>query len=98
MSPQVKNLRTLLLALIAVLVVQRTTVISGQQEEKFFYHADFTGSVAGDHQVSESKPEPVFPDGPLHVSLGLRALSGDNRPHFDSESIASSHAQVYLER
>lgn len=93
MSEQVRNRGVLLLGLI-LLVAHRTTVISGQQEEKFFYHADFTG----DHQVAESQPEPqhqqkvpVFPDGPVHVSLGLRALSGDNRP------LASSHAQVYLE-
>lgn len=86
------NLGILLLSTLVV-IVQRTTVISGQQEEKFFYHPDFTGG--SDHQVAESKPDPipVFPDGPLHVSLGLRALSGDNRPGY-SESIANSQAQV----
>lgn len=81
-----------------VVVSQRTTLVSAQQEEKFFYHADFKES---DRQAAESKADhlPVFPDGPLHVSLGLRALSGDNRPpHFHSEAVASSNAQVYYKR
>lgn len=90
MSHKVK-LRMLILFL--VVIVQRTTVISGQQEEKFFYNADFKDSDQQGSQTRKSEVLPVFPDGPLHVSLGLRALSGDNRPQF-SEAVASSNAQV----
>lgn len=91
MSHKVK-LRMLLLCL--VVIVQSTTVISGQQEEKFFYNADFKeGDQQGSSPTRKSDVLPVFPDGPLHVSLGLRALSGDNRPQL-SEAVASSNAQV----
>lgn len=81
------NFRVLLLSSIIV-IVQRTCGISAQQEERFFYNADFPAGGGGDdQQLSESKPEPVFPDGPLKVSLGLRALSGDNRPQFANAQV-----------
>lgn len=90
-----------LVILLAILVVgDRIGLTQGQQEEKFFYHADFASSpreesASSDAQAAESQLSP-FPDGPLHVSLGLRALSGDNRPQFVEPigAAASIQAQV----
>lgn len=85
----------ILIILCITIIVSRTVLGVGQQEEKFFYHADFTDE-SDHHPVAESVHQfPVFPEGPLHVSLGLRALSGDNRPQY-SEAIANSQPQVEL--
>lgn len=88
------KMRIVILNLIVLIVLQIALPISAQQEEKFFYHADFPNS-EDDHQVQQSpvSVRPVFPDGPLHVSLGLRALSGDNRPQF-KERLNSENGQV----
>lgn len=87
------NIRIIILSILLVIVVDRTSLTFGQQEEKFFYDADFT-----DHpKISENtkqQQQPVFPEGPLHVSLGLRALSGDNRPQYSQPIADRVQAQV----
>lgn len=88
------NFRIIILGILLVIVVDRTSLTCGQQEEKFFYHADFTDNPRNVEDTKQQQNLPVFPEGPLHVSLGLRALSGDNRPQY-SEPIADRvHAQV----
>lgn len=92
------NFRIIILGILLVIVVDRTSLTCGQQEEKFFYHADFTDNPRNVEDTKQQQQQqqnlPVFPEGPLHVSLGLRALSGDNRPQY-SEPIADRvHAQV----
>lgn len=86
-----------LVILLTILVVaDRIELTIGQQEEKFFYNADFSAENAQrDVQGAESRLSP-FPNGPLHVSLGLRSQSGDNRPTV-VEPIGAASVQAQVE-